>query len=66
MNCKNHPEREAVYFCQKTKQWFCPECGSRCLSPKAYCKFRLDCVIWIQEHERDRAPEKDSVNHTSE
>jgi len=51
MNCVNHEDREAVLFCQKSKKWLCEECGSHCLSPELQCKFRLDCIIWLREHE---------------
>lgn len=61
MNCVNHENREAVYFCQKRKRWFCTECGSHCELPEKHCKFRLDCVIWIQEHERKREAKPQSA-----
>lgn len=52
MQCVNHPEREARFYCQKTNRWFCEECGKGCQQPEAHCKFRTACVIWALEHDR--------------
>jgi hypothetical protein len=42
--CKNHPERETGYLCQKHDFYLCEEC-LRCSDPDIYCKFRSSCVI---------------------
>jgi len=54
MNCKNHPERQAVAVCQKHTTGYCGECCEcldineccKCSDPKLYCKFRTQCIIW--------------------
>ncbi len=54
MNCKNHPERQAVAVCQKYNIGYCRECCEfldineccKCSDPKLYCKFRTQCIIW--------------------
>ncbi len=60
MKCRNHPDREAVAYCQKHETGFCRECCEclnivqccECLDPKLYCKFRSQCIVW--EKSRDR------------
>ncbi len=49
--CKNHPERESIYFCSKYKYPLCEECA-RCPDPELYCKFRSSCIIHFLEKER--------------
>ena len=60
MQCRNHPDREAFALCQKNETGFCMTCCEfmnidhccECASPKLYCKFRTQCMIW--ELSRDR------------
>ncbi len=47
MSCKNHPEREAVFICQKYSIGYCNECCT-CPQPENYCKFRANCQIWVR------------------
>ncbi len=42
--CKNHPERETSYFCNKHRHYLCDEC-LKCLDPEIFCKFRSGCLI---------------------
>ncbi|MCF8131244.1 MAG: hypothetical protein K9N10_22255 [Deltaproteobacteria bacterium] len=65
MQCRNHPERDAVIPCQKHLTGYCAECldmGISCTDPSIYCKFRPQCVIWeMGREERKKAlfePEK--------
>ena len=51
--CRNHPERESQYQCQKHAVYLCEEC-LRCLDPELYCKFRNACTIWFVHKERVR------------
>lgn len=60
VKCRKHPDREAIGVCQKYETGFCQECCEclnidhccECIDPKAYCKFRTQCMIW--EMSRDR------------
>jgi hypothetical protein len=60
MKCRNHPDREAIAYCQKHETGFCLECCEclnideccECLDPRLYCKFRTQCVIWERAKER--------------
>ena len=45
MNCINHPGRNAFSICQKYNLGYCEECCT-CRDPKAYCKFRTQCIAW--------------------
>jgi len=64
MQCKNHPERNAVAVCMKYNNGYCLECcesndsvtGCRCSEPEMYCKFRTQCMVWAitrQKHKRE-------------
>lgn len=60
MQCRNHPDRQALASCQKYETGFCRECceglnidhSCECIDPQLYCKFRSRCIIW--ELSRDR------------
>jgi len=41
--CRNHPDRQGRYVCEKLGQRFCKECA-RCPRP-THCKFRTQCLI---------------------
>jgi hypothetical protein len=64
MNCRKHPDREAIGVCQKYETGFCQECCEclniddccECIDPKVYCKYRTQCMIW--EMSRDRRKRK--------
>ena len=43
--CRNHPQREAPWFCSKHSVAYCDEC-CRCPHPEGYCQFRPQCAIW--------------------
>ena len=49
--CKNHPDRESIYFCSKYKYPLCEFCA-RCPDPELYCKFRSSCIIRFLEKEK--------------
>ena len=49
--CKNHPDVESSYFCQKQKYYLCLEC-LQCADPDFYCKYRSSCVIHFLEKEK--------------
>ncbi len=53
--CYNHPDRDAVYFCQKDNRHFCEECAC-CHSPNIYCQFRTSCVIEFLTKDGELAP----------
>lgn len=46
MKCKNHPEKEVSFICQKYSIGYCGECCT-CPQPDTYCKFRASCPIWV-------------------
>jgi hypothetical protein len=57
--CRNHPDREGVFPCQKHQLAYCLPCfeeGVPCSDPKLYCKFRPQCLI--NESWREREEEK--------
>jgi hypothetical protein len=48
-NCRFHPDREGVLYCEKYEYGYCEEClakGVICSDPELYCKHRTHCVIW--------------------
>ena len=55
-NCRNHPDREGVFPCQKHQIAYCQTCfeeGVSCSDPKLYCKFRPQCLINESQKERE-------------
>ncbi len=54
--CKNHPERETVYYCAKHRYYLCEEC-LKCNDPHVYCKFRPACLINFSEKEKKNSLE---------
>ena len=62
MECRNHPDREAVATCEKHQAGFCAECCDcqdlqeccGCLDADGYCQFRSQCLIWELSRERRR------------
>ncbi|MGM0427600.1 MAG: hypothetical protein ACQEQ7_10230 [Thermodesulfobacteriota bacterium] len=49
MQCRNHPDREARFTCQKMNVGYCLECledCEACTDPCGYCQFRSQCIIW--------------------
>jgi len=44
--CKNHPDRQTNYLCQKHNYFLCEACLA-CVDPKLYCKFRSSCIIFF-------------------
>jgi len=63
MQCANHPDRNAIGYCEKNNRYLCEECA-KCQSPGIYCKFRPKCIIWeLSRHGfgaevEEKAPEK--------
>ena len=63
MQCRNHPDREAVAVCQKHPVGFCRECCecfsadrcAECVDPQNYCKSRTQCIIREIARERRRS-----------
>ncbi len=48
-NCRFHPDREGVLYCEKCEHGYCEKClakGVICSDPELYCKHRTHCVIW--------------------
>jgi len=62
MECRNHPEREAIAVCQVYQKGFCQECCEclkiehccECIDPKVYCRFRTQCMIWEMSRDKRR------------
>ncbi len=62
MQCRNHPDREAVAVCQRFDTGYCRECCgclsvahcAECTDPKNYCTFRTQCIIPEIARERRR------------
>ena len=55
--CKNHPDRQTNYLCQKHNYFLCEECLG-CSDPKLYCKFRSSCIIFFKtKKQNSRTPE---------
>lgn len=50
--CKNHPDRQTNYICQKHNYYLCEECLA-CADPKLYCKFRSSCIIFFKTKKSD-------------
>jgi hypothetical protein len=69
MNCRNHPDRNAVAICYKYERGFCLECCDclspdeccECLNPEAYCEFRTRCGLWEMARERKRSKRRNSI-----
>lgn len=67
MQCRNHPDREAVAVCQKHTVGFCRECCdcpdgehcAECVDPQDYCKFRTQCMV--REIARERRTAENAV-----
>ncbi len=57
--CRQHPERETAYCCQKHGHHVCQEC-LRCGDPGLYCKFRSACPIWFLQKNGPEWGEKKS------
>jgi hypothetical protein len=60
-NCRNHPDREGVFPCQKHLIAYCLPCfeeGVSCSDPKLYCKFRPQCLINESQKEREEVEKK--------
>jgi hypothetical protein len=56
MKCINHPDRNAFSICQKYNLGYCKVCCA-CRDPKAYCKYRTQCIGWqvCKRRKEDRA-----------
>lgn len=48
MKCKNHPDREATWICQKFNYGYCDEC-CQCTMPDEFCRFRANHLCPINE-----------------
>lgn len=56
MKCANHPDRDAIGYCEKNNRYLCEEC-LECQSPGMYCKFRPKCLVWeLSRHGRKDEP----------
>jgi hypothetical protein len=72
LNCRNHPDREGVFPCQKHQIAYCLPCfeeGVSCSDPKLYCKFRPQCLInesWKErEEEKKKGGKQEAEGETS-
>lgn len=65
MQCKNHPEKEAIAICQKFNVGYCEICCETvkiedeeplcyCTSPNVHCKFRSQCIVYHKARKRSR------------
>ncbi|HBH29013.1 MAG TPA: hypothetical protein DDX99_09250 [Desulfofustis sp.] len=44
--CRNHPDVETPYLCQKHGYYLCQACLA-CHDPELYCTFRSSCLIYF-------------------
>ena len=62
--CKNHPDRQTQYYCQKQGYYLCESC-LKCNDPHIYCKYRTSCIIYFITEKSDE-PLDTAVQSTSE
>lgn len=61
--CKNHPDRETSYYCQKHQYYLCNDC-LQCKDPEIYCKFRTSCVIYFMTKKGGDAIDAEPADQT--
>ena len=60
-NCPNHPEFGVTARCVRFDRRFCDrdfetrDQAAQCLSPKAYCEFRAQCLVWAKSKAKKKS-----------